>query len=118
MKFAIVAASLVTFGLFQTVSAGGQAARGATEVPESKDAPLLSGSPLTSVVVTQCNLIVAAYLTTPDGRLMRFNKSSSVPVDELLAMAYAAKRGERIEVRATKRVRQHTKPTARSRYRL
>jgi hypothetical protein len=41
MKFAIVAASLVTFGLFQTVSAGGQAATrlGATEVPASRDAP-------------------------------------------------------------------------------
>jgi len=99
MKFAIVATSLVTFGLFQTVSAGEQAAtRGATEVPESQDAPLLSGSPLTSVVVTQCNLIVAAYLTMADGRLMRFDKSSSVPADELLAMAYAAKRSERIEV--------------------
>ena len=99
MKFAIVAVSLVTFGLFQTVSAGGQATtRGATQVPESKDAPLLSGSALTSVVVTQCNLMVAAYLTMPDGRLMRFDKSSSVPIDRLLAMAYAAKRSERIEV--------------------
>jgi len=99
MKFAIAAVLLVTCGLCQTVSAADQAAtRGATEIPASKEAPLMSGSPLTSVVVTQCNLIVAAYLTMPDGRLMRFDKSSSVPVDELLAMAYAAKRSERIEV--------------------
>ena len=50
-----------------------------TEVPVEKEAPQVDGHPLTSVVVTQCNLIVAVYMTMPDGRLLRFDKSTSVP---------------------------------------
>src|SRR5512146_2242509 len=46
-----------------------------TEVPVEKDAPAAQGHPMTSVVVTQCNLIVGVYLTMPDGRLLRFDKS-------------------------------------------
>jgi hypothetical protein len=70
----------------------------AIEVPVEKDAPQMQGHPLTSVVVTQCNLIVAVYLTMPNGKLLRFDHSASIPVEELLTMAYAATRSERVEV--------------------
>ena len=69
-----------------------------TEVAPEKDAPAVPGHPLTSVVVTQCNLIVAVYLTMPDGSLLRFDSSASVPADQLLQMAYTATRSERVEV--------------------
>ena len=69
-----------------------------TEVPAEKNAPPLPGHPLTSVVVTQCNLIVAVYMTMPDGTLLRFDSSASVPADQLLQMAYTATRSERVEV--------------------
>jgi hypothetical protein len=49
-------------------------------------------------VVTQCNLIVAVYLTMPDGKLLRFDHSASVPAEQLLEMAYTASRSERVEV--------------------
>ena len=52
-------------------------------------------------VVTQCNLIVAVYLTMPDGRLLRYDHSASVPADQLLEMAYTATRSERVEVSCT-----------------
>jgi len=69
-----------------------------TEVPVEKDAPRMDGHPLTSVVVTQCNLIVAVYMTMPDGRLLRFDHSASVPSEQLMTMAYSATRSERVEV--------------------
>ena len=69
-----------------------------TEVPVEKDAPQIQGHPLTSVVVTQCNLIVAVYMTMPDGRLLRFDKSAAVPSEQLMTMAYSATRSERVEV--------------------
>jgi len=69
-----------------------------TEVPVEKDAPPAEGHPLTSVVVTQCNLIVAVYMTMPDGRLLRFDHSAQVSADQLLTMAYTATRSERVEV--------------------
>jgi len=69
-----------------------------TEVAAEKDAPAVSGHPLTSVVVTQCNLIVAVYMTMPDGSLLRFDSKAAVPVDQLLQMAYTATRSERVEV--------------------
>jgi hypothetical protein len=68
------------------------------EVPLEKNAPDVSGHPLTSVVVTQCNLIVAVYLTMPDGRLLRFDHTAAVPAEQLIAMAYTATRSERVEV--------------------
>jgi hypothetical protein len=70
----------------------------ATEVPVEKNAPALSGHPLTSVVVTQCNLIVAVYLTMQDGRLLRYDHTAAVPADQLIQMAYSATRSERVEV--------------------
>ncbi len=69
-----------------------------TEVPEEKDAPAVPGHPMTSVVVTQCNLIVAVYLTMPDGKLLRFDNPAAVPADQLVQMAYTATRSERVEV--------------------
>jgi len=69
-----------------------------TEVEPEKNAPTVQGHPLTSVVVTQCNLIVAVYMTMPDGKLLRFDKSANVPADQLLEMAYTATRSERVEV--------------------
>jgi hypothetical protein len=69
-----------------------------TEVPVETQAPHPPGHPLTSVVVTQCNLIVAVYLTMPDGRLLRYDHSASISVDQLLGMAYTASRSERVEV--------------------
>jgi len=69
-----------------------------TEVPAEKNAPAMQGHPLTSVVVTQCNLIVAVYLTMADGSLFRFDSNASVPADQLLQMAYTATRSERVEV--------------------
>lgn len=69
-----------------------------TEVPVEKNAPAVQGHPLTSVVVTQCNLIVAVYLTMADGSLLRFDSSAAVPADQLMQMAYTATRSERVEV--------------------
>jgi hypothetical protein len=69
-----------------------------TEVPIEKDAPAATNHPLTSVVVTQCNLIVAVYMTMPDGRLLRFDHSAQLPAEQLLDMAYTASRSERVEV--------------------
>lgn len=70
----------------------------AADVPVEKNAPAAPGHPLTSVVVTQCNLIVTVYLTMPDGRLLRFDKSADIPAAQLLSMAYTATRSERVEV--------------------
>jgi hypothetical protein len=69
-----------------------------SEIPVEKEAPKVEGHPLTSVVVTQCNLIVAVYMTMPDGRLLRFDKSAAVPSEQLMNMAYSATRSERVEV--------------------
>jgi len=70
----------------------------ASEVPVEKNAQGPEGHPLTAVVVTQCNLVVAVYVTMPDGRLLRFDKSANMPVAQLLTMAYTATRSERVEV--------------------
>jgi hypothetical protein len=70
----------------------------AADVPENTDATPIEGHPLTSVVITQCNLIVAVYMTMPDGKLLRFDKSSSVDADKMITMAYSATRSERVEV--------------------
>ena len=69
-----------------------------TEVAPEKNAPTVPGHPLTSVVVTQCNLIVAVYMTMSDGSLLRFDSGAQVPADQLLQMAYTATRSERVEV--------------------
>jgi hypothetical protein len=68
------------------------------EVGVEKNAPLVDGHPLTSVVVTQCNLVVAVYMTMPDGRLLRFDSKADIPAEQLVSMAYTATRSERVEV--------------------
>jgi hypothetical protein len=42
--------------------------------------------------------VVAVYMTMPDGRPLRFDKSADVPADQLVTIAYTATRGERVEV--------------------
>lgn len=66
--------------------------------PQPGNTPALEGHPLTSVVVTQCNLIVAVYMTMPDGKLVRFDHTTQLPSDALLGLAYSATRSERVEV--------------------
>jgi hypothetical protein len=68
------------------------------EIGVEKNAPVVEGHPLTSVVVTQCNLVVAVYMTMPDGRLLRFDSSADVPAEQLVSTAYTATRSERVEV--------------------
>jgi hypothetical protein len=72
-------------------------ARGA-QIGADKNAPLVEGHPLTSVVVTQCNLMVVVYMTMQDGRFLRFDKQSNISAEELLRVAYTASRSERVEV--------------------
>lgn len=60
----------------------------------------IEGQPLTAVVVTQCNLIEAVYLTMPDGKLLRFSASQlrKIPAGDLVGFVYTrAKVSERIE---------------------
>ena len=75
-----------------------EAAIHGAEVATRADAPLIEGRPLTSVVVTQCNLVVAVYMTMPDGKLLRFDKRTDVPAEDLVAVAYTASSSERVEV--------------------
>ncbi|MEJ0036745.1 MAG: hypothetical protein WDO68_11755 [Gammaproteobacteria bacterium] len=70
----------------------------ADEVAVNPEATAVEGHPLTSVVITQCNLIVAVYLTMPDGKLLRYDKSTGVEADKMISMAYTATRSERVEV--------------------
>lgn len=68
------------------------------EVPIEQTLPMVEGYPLTAVVVTQCSQLVTVYLTMADRRLIRFDGTSGLPVDELIAMAYTATRSERVDV--------------------
>jgi hypothetical protein len=68
------------------------------EVSINADAVPVEGRPTSAVAVTQCNLLVAVFLTMPDGRLIHFDSSSGISHDKLLSMAYTAKRSERVEV--------------------
>ncbi len=91
-------AGLVLLGASASSFADTQPVAHVTEIPVDKDAITMPGHPLTAVVVTQCNLIVAVYMTMPDGRLLRFDKSASIPSEQLMNMAYSATRSERVEV--------------------
>jgi hypothetical protein len=90
------AGCIALLALLAEVCLGAEVAH--VDVPIEENAPPANGHPLTSVVVTQCNLIVAVYVTMPDGRLQRFDKSSGVSAEQLLEMAYTAVRSERLEV--------------------
>lgn len=67
-------------------------------VPANDHAPLLTTKPLSAVVITQCSLLIAVYLTMPDGRLLRFTEKSGVALADLLDMAYAATRSENADI--------------------
>ncbi|HWK49988.1 MAG TPA: hypothetical protein VNR40_08865 [Steroidobacter sp.] len=92
---ALVAATPILFSSIS--SAEVQSGRGEEIAPE-ENAPQVEGHPLTSVVVTQCNLIVAVYMTMPDGRLLRFDSKAQIDADALVSMAYSATHSERVEV--------------------
>src|SRR6185437_10196583 len=95
----IIAAGLALLGLLGNACLAAEPAH--VEVPVEKNAPkvpALKGRPLTSVAVTQCNLMIAVYATMPDGRLLRFDHTSGISAEQLLAMAYTAVRSERVEV--------------------
>jgi hypothetical protein len=73
----------------------------ASEVAQNPEVNVRDGQPLTAVVVTQCNLVVAVYFTMQDGKLVRFDKNagSSIKAEDLVTLAYnSAKRSERVEV--------------------
>jgi hypothetical protein len=73
----------------------------ASEVAPNPEVNVRDGQPLTAVVVTQCNLVVAVYFTMQDGKLIRFDKDagSSIKAEDLVDLAYnSAKRSERVEV--------------------
>ena len=73
----------------------------ASEVAPNPEVNVREGQPLTAVVVTQCNLVVAVYFTMQDGKLIRFDKDagSSIKAEDLVDLAYnSAKRSERVEV--------------------
>lgn len=59
------------------------------------------GAPVTAVVVTQCNGLLAAYLTMPSGELVRFDQESGLPWTTVLDMASTAAHSERIEISCT-----------------
>jgi hypothetical protein len=93
-----LAATTLSAGAAEPTSSNVTHVAHAVEVPLEQNALAVEGHPLTSVVVTQCNLIVAVYMTMPDGRLLRFDKDAKVPSEQLMHMAFSAMRSERVEV--------------------
>ena len=106
MKLPISVPAIMALALIQAAALSGaaRAAEGSQllripdDVPPFESTSVVPGHPLTSVVITQCNLLVAVYMTTADGKLVRFDKSASIPVDKLMTMASAATHSERVEV--------------------
>jgi hypothetical protein len=50
----------------------------AIEVQPTRSTVVGAGNPTAAVAVTQCNQLVAVYMVMPDGRLLRFDKTSGV----------------------------------------
>ena len=90
-------ATAFLFFLFLCFASHAETAIG-VEVAINEDAVPVDGRPTSAVAVTQCNLLVAVFLTMPDGRLIHFDSSSGISHDKLLSMAYTARRSERVEV--------------------
>ena len=89
----------------------------ASEVAQNPEVNVREGNPLTAVVVTQCNLVVAVYFTMQDGKLIRFDKNagSSIKAEDLVNLAYnSAKRSERVEVGCDKLGVEATEPHSRT----
>lgn len=80
------------------VGAVAEATLQGSEIMPTSTGPLVEGTPLTSVVVTQCNMVVAVYMTMQDGRLLRFDQKAAVPAEDLVSVAYTAASSERVEV--------------------
>jgi hypothetical protein len=80
------------------LSQGEKAVVNGAEIGLAKDVPIVEGRPLTAIVVTQCNMVIAVYMTMQDGRLLRFDSKASVPAEQLISIAYTATRSERVEV--------------------
>ena len=70
----------------------------AIEVQPTRSTVVGEGNPTAAVAVTQCNQLVAVYMVMPDGRLLRFDKTSGVSWERLLSATYSALRSERVEV--------------------
>jgi hypothetical protein len=89
----------------------------ASEVAQNPEVDVKEGQPLTAVVVTQCNLVVAVYFTMQDGKLIRFDKNagSSIKAEDLVSLAYnSAKRSERVEVGCDTQGLKATEPHSRT----
>jgi hypothetical protein len=89
----------------------------ASEVAQNPEVDVKEGQPLTAVVVTQCNLVVAVYFTMQDGKLIRFDKNagSSIKAEDLVSLAYnSAKRSERVEVGCETQGLKATEPHSRT----
>lgn len=80
------------------LSQDGKTSASGAAIGATKGVPVVEGRPMTAVVVTQCNLVVAVYMTMQDGRLLRFDSKANVPAEQLVTMAYSATRSERVEV--------------------
>lgn len=61
------------------------------DLPVNYEGKPQPGQPLTAVVVTQCNLIVVAYITTGEGKLIRLDSTSGLSVQQLVAAVSLAK---------------------------
>jgi len=68
------------------------------EIKPNYDGPEIPEQPLTAVVITQCNGLVVAMITTHDGRLIAFDKTSGLPASDVLVLAAKAKISQRVEV--------------------
>lgn len=88
----------LAFGALIALPAPCAASSAAIEVQPTPRSVVIEGRPIAAVIVTQCNLLVAVYMVMADGRLLRFDKTSALPWDRLLAAAYSAARSERVEV--------------------
>jgi hypothetical protein len=89
----------------------------ASEVARNPEVNVREGQPLTAVVVTQCNLVVAVYFTMQDGKLVRFDKNagSRIKAEDLVTLAYdSAKRSERVEVGCNTQGLKATEPHSRT----
>lgn len=84
----LVAAMAV--GVWAVVSSGEQPAK------------VEPATPWTAVAVTQCNLLVALFITSADGKLITIDKESGVSSADALRMGQKAKTATRIEVACDK----------------
>jgi hypothetical protein len=68
-----------------------------TLVTRDKNAPPVN-TDISAVIVTQCNQLIAVYITDKDSKLLRFDKKNNIPLSQLMDRAWAAQLVERVEV--------------------